>query len=608
MDFSACIHWEMDGFGNISGQNPFAVGDQGGSGLNWLETLPAEESRFFLSMVSDTQRFPISFSMEFHPGTISPGGKVFHGKFVRQIKGGEFSLLCHALEIERESLSVSSLMPRLKSTEEATREKSSFLANMSHEIRTPIQSVLGYAHILADQELDVEERQKMSRAMARSGEFLLQLVKDILDFSKIEAGKLDIDQQACSPWYTTVSVVETLGIQADAKNIKLQVVPKGPIPTLIHTDITKVRQILVNLIGNAIKFTPKGKVEIHLNLIKNHERECNYLVFDVADQGPGMTPSQINDLFKPFTRVGRGALSRVEGTGLGLTIANRLARLLNGFIKVVSLEKAGSVFSFYLPVLDADLGRMLEPQSLAMPHGKSSANITSTLALPTSASILLAEDNEDIQVYLKYLLEKEGLEVTVVSNGLQVINELEQADYDLILMDLQMPVQDGKETTQKLRAMGCTIPIVALTANATSEDELHCNQLGFNSFLTKPVDRERLLEVLASHLPLGRDPDKTAFVREKEIIPREMAAGFVHSVLKKIPGLGHYLEKGEYELLQKEAHQIRGAGGLYDYFNITRIAGDLEDSIRMSEEKEKLVKFIEELKHELEFILLKENF
>lgn len=605
MNISGCIRWEMDNQGNIFGANPFAGAERKKHGLKWMENLLVEEAREFLILISNTNRFPKSFSMEFHQGP----ERVFHGKFVRGKKDGSDYLACLALEIESETLSAGGILSRLKLAEEATREKSAFLANMSHEIRTPIQSVLGYAHILADQELDVEERKKMSRAMARSGDFLLQLVKDILDFSKIEAGRLDIDQQPCSPWYTVVSVVETLGIQADAKGLKLLAVPKGPIPTLIHTDITKVRQILVNLVGNAIKFTPKGKVEIHISL-KNHPEKEACVVFDVIDQGPGMNPEQIGDLFKPFVRFGRGVLSRVEGTGLGLTIANRLANLLGGVIKVVSFGKAGSVFSFYLPVAATDLGRMLEPQSLAMPNPRNSPNITSTLALPTSASILLAEDNEDIQVYLKYLLEKEGLDVTVVSDGSQVIKELEQADYDLILMDLQMPVLDGKATTQKLRSMGCLIPIVALTANATSEDEMQCNELGFNSFLTKPVDRERLLEVLASHLPLAMDAEKNhPQSNGVEVgVPRELAAGFIRSMLKKMPVLLGHLERGEFELIQKEAHQIRGAGGLYAFYNITKISGQLEDSVQNAVGKEKMMKIIEELSLELESILLKENF
>ena len=598
MIFPSYVHWMMDSQGVFLSNNPFLEIKKTNV---WFDLLAEDELTTFKNLANDLTHFPRSFSMEFSIPMENSSIAFFHGKFVRTNNSGaeDDTFNCHALEIEPGTLSTSGLTSRLKTVEEATREKTSFLANMSHEIRTPVQSILGYAHILAEDSLSTEDRKKMASAMGKSGEFLLELIKDILDFSKIEAGKIDIHRQPCSPWFTLCGVFETLEIQAHTKGLKLVGIPHGKIPAVIRTDITKVRQILVNLISNAIKYTPKGDIEVHLKVVTFGERDNNFLVFEVIDHGPGMTDNQIKDLFKPFIRVGRGARARTEGTGLGLTIANKLANLLGGVIQVNAMEHQGSAFSFFLPLENKDMNKTEEPSRLVSSSYKPSSNITSTLSIPNSANILLVEDSEDIQIYLKYVLEKEGFDVTITSDGQKALEEIQAQEFDLVLMDIQMPILDGIQTTQILRKTGYSIPIIALTANATSEDEKLCFEKGFSAYLTKPVDREKLLEVLAIHLTLNPKGDFSSF-RQQEEIPMELVREFLNTANTKLERISDYFKSKDYPGIQKEAHQLSGAGGLYGFSEVTNIAKRLEYAAKSITNTEIIHDLIKELRSELD--------
>ncbi|MEY4947236.1 MAG: Sensory/regulatory protein RpfC, partial [Planctomycetota bacterium] len=438
-----------------------------------------------------------------------------------------------------------------------------------------------------------------------SGDFLLQLVKDILDFSKIEAGRMDIDILPVSPWYTISEVFETLGLQANKKGIKLLAIPEGKIPVLFHTDPTRLRQILVNLIGNAIKYTLKGEVNVRIKIDRVKDIPGDCLVFSVEDHGPGMDEKQIAALFNPFVRAGKGFSSRVEGTGLGLTIANRLARLLGGFIKVSTRLKFGSCFSLFLPIDNLDLNKVVDSEKLGTLTSQDLNPITSTLSLPSSASILLAEDSEDIQVYLRYLLEKEGLDVTTVSSGSKVLLELSQTDFDLILMDLQMPDGGGMETTRIIRNTGNKIPIFALTANATKQDELECLEAGFDLFLTKPIDREKLLEALACYLSISDKSQNSLVISEESQteIEGNLLQGFFNSLVYKINNIIDLNQSKSFDSMEKELHQLKGASGFYGYPQLSQIAEKIEYALKITSNEKEIEDLIKVLSSEINKIV-----
>ncbi len=602
------FYWKVDiNLGLISFNKEWANNILDKNRHSWLDQIHEDEKDDLLNAIDSSKFLKKHFSIEFRLCNPHQNWVWVHGRFqpffdhLQNVIGFDI----FGIEFELQSQSSKSNVSRLLAAEDASRVKSGFLANMSHEIRAPIQAIVGYAHMLADLELSADERKKMSRAMARSGDFLLQLVKDILDFSKIEAGRMDIDILPVSPWYTISEVFETLGLQANKKGIKLLAIPEGNIPVLFHTDPTRLRQILVNLIGNAIKYTLKGEVKVRIKIDRAKDISGDCLVFSVEDHGPGMDDKQIAALFNPFVRAGKGFSSRVEGTGLGLTIANRLARLLGGFIKVSTRLKFGSCFSLFLPIDNLDLNKVVDSEKLGTLTSQDLNPITSTLSLPSSASILLAEDSEDIQVYLRYLLEKEGLDVTTVSSGSKVLLELSQTDFDLILMDLQMPDGGGMETTRIIRNSGNKIPIFALTANATKQDELECLEAGFDLFLTKPIDREKLLEALACYLSISDKSQNSLVIAEESQtkIEGNLLQGFFNSLVYKINNIIDLNQSKSFDSMEKELHQLKGASGFYGYPQLYQIAEKIEYALKLSSNEKEVEDLIKVLSLEINKIV-----
>ena len=396
---------------------------------------------------------------------------------------------------------------RAKSAAEAAnRAKSEFLANMSHELRTPMTAILGFSDILLDGP-NQEEATEAAQTIQRNGQHLLSLLNDILDLSKIEAGKQVADLQTCSPHQIVSEVVGTMQVRADAKGLKLSVEFGDDIPDQIRTDPLRLRQILVNLVGNAIKFTEIGSIRV----VVQRDACCGTrwgLRFDVTDTGIGMSGEQIAMLFQPFSQADTSAHRRFGGTGLGLAISKRLAGILGGDITVSSVPGKGSTFSAVIAIGSSD--DALSPHSLTEePEQKSPVNDASKL----HSRILLAEDGPDNQRLIAFLLHKVGAKVSVAEDGKkaveQVLGEGETGGrFDLILMDMQMPVMDGYEATRKLRAMGYQKPIIALTAHAMKEDRQSCLDAGCDDYVAKPVDRKALLQMVFKYAT-GRRSDNS---------------------------------------------------------------------------------------------------
>jgi PAS domain S-box-containing protein len=397
--------------------------------------------------------------------------------------------------------------------EAASRAKSEFLANMSHEIRTPMTAILGFADILAGNPTH-EEVVEAIEIIRSNGTNLLRIIDDILDLSKIEAGRHDVERIACSPNKIAAEVISLMKASANAKKLPLTLDIWGDTPQQIFTDPTRLRQILVNLIGNAIKFTEVGGVRVFMRANTTLEGESAIRI-DVIDTGIGISEEQIPLLFQPFSQVDASARRRFGGTGLGLAISMRLAKMLDGDIEVQSIPELGSKFSLIIGIGPVD-EPAVHPESLAITdHSDRSllANDRQPIAADTptklNCRILLVEDNPSNQLMITFLLRKAGAEVTVAENGrfaveLALTAQKSENCFDLILMDMQMPVMDGYEATRKLRASGYTKPILALTAHAMTGDRQKCLVAGCDDYMRKPIKQEILFELLEMWVTRGQ--------------------------------------------------------------------------------------------------------
>ena len=383
----------------------------------------------------------------------------------------------------------------------ADRSKSEFLANMSHEIRTPMTAILGFNDILLDNATGPEDIEA-AQTVKQNGEYLIDLINDILDLSKIEAGKIEMEQISCSAHEIIGAVASLMRVRATAKGLPLEVRFDGPIPTTIQSDPTRLRQILINIVGNAIKFTETGSVQIVTRLL-NESGEKPKLQFDVIDTGIGITEGGIENLFLAFTQADSSTTRQFGGTGLGLPISKRLVEALGGRISVSSTVGKGSVFSITVTTGPLDDVRLINSLDEAVVDGSEVQVEDCEQSRLDRYRILLAEDGPDNQRLISFILKKAGADVTLADNG-QIGMELaiaamsESHPFDVILMDMQMPVLDGYAATQRLRSEGYTLPIIALTAHAMASDRQKCLDAGCDDYTTKPVARRKLIELVAS--------------------------------------------------------------------------------------------------------------
>ncbi len=393
--------------------------------------------------------------------------------------------------------------------EDASRSKSEFLANMSHEIRTPMTAILGFTDLLSE-DGDIsrapERRQDAIHTIRRNGQHLLTLINDILDVSKIEAGKMTVEHIPTEIHRVIEDVMSLMRIRTQSKGIGLSVVYGTEIPRVFNSDPVRVKQILVNLVGNAIKFTERGNVTIRVTFdpVGAHG---GVLAVAVQDTGMGMTEAQLTRLFRPFTQADEAMTRTFGGTGLGLTIARRLAQLLGGDIHVQSVFGKGSTFTVTLATGHISVGDTWNPTGASIAAAPTQAR-TEQLPSLGGLRILLAEDGVDNQRLISFFLTRAGADLTIVENGKKVLDLLtvsstdkaqvvEPSPFDMVLMDMQMPEIDGYSATRRLRTMGCTIPIIALTAHAMAGDRQACLDAGCDDYATKPIDRVGLIMMCA---------------------------------------------------------------------------------------------------------------
>ncbi len=403
------------------------------------------------------------------------------------------------MSLQSQSAIAADLAQATELAEEASRAKSAFLANMSHEIRTPMTAILGYAELMLEDEPDPPQRRQHLRTIQRNGEHLLALINDILDLSKIEAGRMTVEQIDCSLADLVRDIERLMSNRVREKGLMFAVEFATAVPRTVQTDPTRLRQILVNLIGNAVKFTEQGSIRMRLD----YDDTTGLLGCDIVDTGIGMSDEQLARLFRPFHQADQSTTRRFGGTGLGLAISRELAQILGGDIQVHSTVGSGSTFRVTIYG-----GNVAGAERIASTGDRGPATAPSREradAVVLRGRILLAEDGPDNQRLIATILRKAGAEVLLAGDGQQALDQVFLAEregrpVDAVLMDMQMPVLDGYAATRVLRARGYAGPVIALTANAMTGDREACMAAGCSDFETKPIDRARLLGKLRHHL------------------------------------------------------------------------------------------------------------
>jgi PAS domain S-box-containing protein len=487
--------------------------------------------------------------------------------------------------------------------EEANRAKSEFLANVSHEIRTPMNGILGFAELLLEEDLTDSQKESLE-VIQESGETLLLLINDILDLAKIESGKMEIFTEEFDPYDLIEQTLIIMRPRAMKKGVSLFLTPRNLTIQTIITDVDKLRHILLNLLGNAVKFTSKGFVEATIAV--ERERGTARLVISIIDTGIGISEEDQARIFEPFTQMDGSITRTYGGTGLGLTITRNLLSLLGGSLNLVSRDGEGSAFTITLPVelpsppvyRPALSGRreILETARRTEPHNIIPASGASL------GDILLVEDNEVNQRLLSRLLCDSGFDITLAQNGAIALEILSDKTFDLILMDLQMPVMDGHEAIRHIKEDPnlSDIPIVALTAHAMKKDKQRALDAGCVGFLTKPIRKDALMGEITAHTGISPVESRPKMVHRESM--EDIYRDYVKGLPDELERIVRATARRDFITVKRIGHDLKGISGAFGQNAISETGRDIELAAK-GEKLEILEELIRRLEREVEGIL-----
>jgi PAS domain S-box-containing protein len=560
------------------------------------------------------------------------GGNVWHGEIRNRAKDGSLYWVDTTIVPIRDDdtgknkgyVAIRADITALKRTQEhlqqakeaaeaASHAKGEFLANMSHEIRTPMTAIIGYADLLADANRPMQERMEFVQTIRRNGEHLLIIINDLLDLSKVEAGKLQVEAIACSPSQIVSEVDSCMSVRAIAKGIDFHVEMDPRIPRRIYSDPTRLRQVLFNLVSNAIKFTEAGGVRI----AASWDAGSGVVRFDVIDTGIGLTADQQCSVFKPFAQADNSTTRRFGGTGLGLALSKRLVEMLGGELTLLSEPGKGSTFSF--SVADRKQYEPVADDSRSAPVNAMEEAADDSHAQRLHGRLLLVEDGADNRRLVTIYLEDAGLTVDFAENGKEALKAVTQAQtrrqpYDVILMDMQMPVMDGYQATAELRSRGFSkTPIIAFTAHAMESEREKCMAAGCDDYATKPVNPDRLIRTIAKQLQRNEQTRKCREPRAKyaaadltqtqnpapaalatttlptssglrsiyadNVAVRRVLPSYIADLPRHVAELSLLLAERRLADLRRLVHQLKGSGGGYGFLEISGLAGNVEATI-----------------------------
>jgi signal transduction histidine kinase/DNA-binding response OmpR family regulator len=494
-------------------------------------------------------------------------------------KQAEADLLAHRYELEKlVEIRTKDLEEARDAALQASQTKSAFIANVSHEIRTPLTPIIGFAESILQDNPDVETRNSLLHAIIRNGRHLFNVINEILDLSKIEADKLEIEKVDVNISQLFHDIESVIGTMAREKGLLFEMGFSGPVPRHIYSDPTRIRQILMNLLSNAIKFTDEGYIGLNLK----YDPDNRLLHFTVSDTGIGIPQDKQDRLFKSFSQTDSSTTRRYGGTGLGLYISQRLAQLLGGDISMKSVAGVWTRFDVIIAAEGGNLDDLISTPDALVPLSYASTGLPASIP-QLCGRILLAEDTPDNQRLISHYIGKTGASVTVAGNG-QIAVEMAMADdYDLILMDMQMPVMGGEEAVEILRACGCLTPIVALTANAMKGDWEKYASIGCEGVLGKPIRQPVFYQILARYLPefagvRAGDAGTIAVTQDKEFL--ELQAGFQESLTGYVASLREAMAQENYQLVLEQGHILKGMGGSFGFPEITLHAATLETAMK----------------------------
>jgi PAS domain S-box-containing protein len=512
--------------------------------------------------------------------------------------------ITHLEEVEAE------LREAKKAADSANSAKSDFLANMSHEIRTPMNAILGFTDVLRrGLYRDPSVLEKHLSTIHSNGKHLLELINDILDLSKVEAGRLDIESISFKPHQVIAEVQQIMRVKAEEKGIGLRFAYEGQVVENIQSDSGRLRQMVTNLVGNAIKFTDKGEVLITERFVRIDGR----FMFQVSvkDSGIGIAKDKLDKVFEAFVQAESSTTRRFGGTGLGLPISRKFARAMGGDISVASVLREGSVFTITIdPHLDASV-RWIEPSELSQANIQSAAQDKIKRWKFSAAKVLVVDDGVENRELARLLLEEAGLTVSEATNGKEAVMSAITEKFDLILMDMSMPVMDGFTATKILREKGLKLPIVALTAHAMAGFEAEILESGCTGYLTKPIDIDKLFDTLATFLKAESSMiDKPSHASKvnaatsasgEEILDdvspivsrlashpklRHVAASFCVRLPGQLKLMDDALAANDFEALSQLAHWLKGGGGSVGYDPFTSPAAQLEVAAKKAQSEQ----------------------